>query len=91
MSDDATFSSREQLPDHAEVTAPKVDIVFEGDFIPMIDKLVKNLAATSAGGTDAHRRRLAVATAVSTLSDLAGEPLYVRRHGRLLEIEKLWR
>jgi len=70
---------------------PKVGITFEGDFIPMLDKLVDTLAATVGGGDDAQRRRLAIATAVSTLSDYAGEPLFVRRQGRFLEIERLWR
>lgn len=91
MSGQETFSSREQLPTQSQATAPNVSIAFEGDFIVMIDKLVGALAATAGGGDDAQRRRLAIATAVSTLSDYAGEPLFVRRQGRLLEIEGLWR
>jgi hypothetical protein len=91
MSGDETFSSRDQLPAQAQATAPKVGITFEGEFIAIIDRLVDALAATTRGGDDAQRRRLAIATAVSTLSDYAGEPLFVRRQGRLLEIEGLWR
>lgn len=91
MSAEDTFSTRDQLPRQPQAAAPKVGITFEGEFITMIDKLVENLLSTSGGGDDASRRRVAIATAVSTLSDYAGEPLFVRRKGQLYEIEGLWR
>lgn len=91
MSADDTFASRDQLPVQPKPAAPAVSVTFEGEFIPMIDKLVRELAATSGGENDTHRRRLAIATAVSTLSDYAGEPIFVKRRGKLYEIEGLWR
>lgn len=85
------FDRRQQVPVTPVATAPQVSITFGGEFIEMIDRLVASLAVTSHGGDEETRRRLAVATAVSVLSDYAGEPLYVRRGGADLEIQDLWR
>lgn len=93
MSGEEVFSSANQLPHAAAAREATVTITFEGEFIVMIDKLVEKLAATAGvpGEVDEHRRRLAIATAVSTLSEFAGEPLYVGRRGQHLRIEGLWR
>jgi len=91
MPSNSSFSSRGQLPTRPQAAPAKVDITFEGEFIDMIDRLVDGLDATARGGDLTELRRLAIATAVSTLSDYVNEPLFVRRQGRLFEIEGLWR
>lgn len=91
MSAEHVFDRRQQVPVTPLAAAPQVSITFGGEFIEMIDRLVDSLEATSRGGDEQERRRLAVATAVSVLSDYAGEPLFVRRGGLDLEIKDLWR
>lgn len=91
MSSDETFSRREQLPASPTAAEPTVSITFTDEFITMIDKLVEKMPAASGDGDETTRRRQAIARAVSTLSDFAGERLFVKRQGRMLEIEGLWR
>lgn len=89
---DATYSSRDQIPTApSELEYPHVDIRFDGEFLNMIDKLARSLLSTIDVSGDDKRRQIAIATAVSTLSDYAGQPLYLRQQGQYLEIQGLWR